>query len=103
MARSSLSGMLLLGAIVLGTPFYMGESCGLEENTKVSGEPCTRDRECELGLSCIGGVCAVAADGGIRMDSGPEPRDAGRDTEPVDAHRSDADLDSGPDGRLVGW
>lgn len=27
------------------------------------GEPCTRDRDCEVGLECSGGVC-VGPDGG---------------------------------------
>ena len=49
-------------------PLLMAPSCGFEDSAiKQRGEPCARDSECNsgLGLTCEGGICDRAADGGF--------------------------------------
>jgi len=55
-------GVWLVCCLVLGTPLYMGESCGFDGGDKEQGEPCTRATECLAGLDCVSGVCREPAD-----------------------------------------
>jgi hypothetical protein len=48
----------------LAAVFCMGPSCGTRGDRRGEGEPCTRTRDCEDGLVCIGGECRVPPDAG---------------------------------------
>lgn len=38
-------------------PWLMAPSCGSDADRQPIGYPCTRDRDCERTLLCIGGTC----------------------------------------------
>jgi hypothetical protein len=70
----------LLLAVVLGA---LGEPC--ETGTVAAGfnAPCTRNKDCALGLQCQQGMC-TSEDGGA-SDSGDDVRDSDV-TDAADAH-----------------
>jgi hypothetical protein len=58
---------LLLAVVTLGG---MREPCGTETTLVGLNAPCQRSTDCDKGLSCVGGMCALP-DGGPKGDDGP--------------------------------
>lgn len=64
-----LGGIVLVAGVLhvaLGA-YACGDPVG---GAKGEGEPCTRTSECQLDLTCTGGVCRRAGDGGGPRDAG---------------------------------
>ena len=54
-------------AIVVGlAPYLLAPSCGGDTVRQPDGYPCTRNRDCERELVCVGGTCRTdPADGAV--------------------------------------
>ncbi len=56
-------------AIVAGlAPFLVAPSCGGDTVKQPDGYPCTRNRDCERELVCIGGICRTEPTDGAVSD-----------------------------------
>ncbi|HJL18061.1 MAG TPA: hypothetical protein RMH99_20525 [Sandaracinaceae bacterium LLY-WYZ-13_1] len=105
---------LALGG-VLALAWAQSDGCGYDPvEPKQEGEPCTRSSECDVGLTCRGGVCMSEDDerdagtrdaglrdaglrdaGGDEPDGGPDDGGAGLDAAvATDAGGLDAELPS---------
>jgi hypothetical protein len=74
-ARAATTAGALALASLLGAP-----SCGTRGDRRGEGDACTRSRDCDDGLVCVGGECRVPADGAVPADAaaaadGPAPED----------------------------
>jgi Dickkopf-like protein len=67
--------MLLVAAVALGKDPGCG---GVDSTTGGVNAPCTRDKDCTAGLTCLNGSC-------VAPDSGLPPPDAASDAGSEDA------------------
>lgn len=47
----------MMRALLIVCGYLLSSGCGSDLGDKERGEACTRDAECEEGLTCEGGVC----------------------------------------------
>jgi hypothetical protein len=60
---------LLFTVVTLGA---VREPCGTETTLVGVNAPCQRSTDCDKGLTCVGGTCALP-DGGPKDHDGPAP------------------------------
>lgn len=71
----------------LGLAMWQSDGCGYHPDPlKGEGEPCTRTSECEVTLSCRGGVCTSES-----IDAGDPVLDAGGEDSGSDAGQDAGD------------